>query len=82
MMKFDHNFVQSSRKERATKGTPVQQLEMLRSKDSTRFWVMQLIHPEVTSLLEPLDAFASSAQSQGPLVSHSNVVARWKESAV
>ena len=37
MMKFDHNFVQSSRKERATKGTPVQQLEMLRSKDSTRF---------------------------------------------
>ena len=37
MLKFDPNFVQSSRKENASKGTPIQQMHGLHEKNSKEF---------------------------------------------
>ncbi|CAL1139358.1 unnamed protein product [Cladocopium goreaui] len=37
MLKFDPNFVQSSRKENASKGTPIQQMQGLHEKNSQEF---------------------------------------------
>ena len=37
MLKFDPNFVQSSRKETASKGTPIQQMQGLHEKNSQEF---------------------------------------------
>ena len=49
MLKFDPSFIQSARKERATKGTPIQQLQGLQSKNSQNFWG-DAIHSELSHL--------------------------------
>ena len=49
MLKFDPSFIQSARKERATKGTPIQQLQGLQTKNSQKFWG-DAIHSELSHL--------------------------------
>ena len=49
MLKFDPSFIQSARKERATKGTPIQQLQGLQTKNSQKLWG-DAIHSELSHL--------------------------------